>query len=376
MVKSFVKLFEEARPFLFFLLPVGTFVVVMTLPPSWCARVARNRWLLDEAQIVTTDPPVLFIHSHSEARWKETPLYRLTTVRLIDGEIIGDYIRKNQLSLLGVVDTELLVSEGGITTPWRSKGSREYALSLPSLSERYDMTALLRGHGDINHRIDGIYVDAATGLVRIRDTAGAIHQFDPDRNTLEQLPPHTRWPGRARSCEERERSHSAEPVVRTTVRPGAEGVTITRDTVPSSAPRGPRRAHFIRPCPCRDAPRPPRLVDDTLLLEGGYVCDNRVGEVLTLLDGSRIVAFQELTGESGKLILGRLRDTTSFVWQRHEAALFGKRGFDYHGRRIAWATRIDGMIAAVVVEGEGGRSLYAVLIDPSTGDTAWVTELH
>lgn len=377
MANTPAKLLEGAHPLLFVALPIALFIFIMSLPASWCARVARNRWLLDEAQIVTTtDPPVLFIHSHSEAHWKETPLYRLTTVRLKDGEILGDYIRKNQLSLLGVIDTELLVSEGGFTTPWNRKGSREYALSLPALTEMYDMTAMLRGHGDINHRIDRIYIDAATGLIRIRDTGGAIHAFDPHRDTLERLSPDTRWPEQARSCEERDPAYTPQPVAHVTVSPGPGGITVTQDTVIPPAPQGPFRAHFVRPCRCDDAPRPPRLVADTLLLEGSYVCDNRLGEPLTLLDGSRIVAFQELTGESGKLILGRLRDTTSFVWQRHEAALFGKRGFDYHGRRIAWATRIDGMIAAVVVEGEGGQSLYAVLVDPSTGDTAWVTELH
>lgn len=117
---------------------------------------------------------------------------------------------------------------------------------------------------------------------------------------------------------------------------------------------------------------PPRMVGDQLLLEGYFLFDDQSDHLINLAGDDLLVAFQNLTGETGKLILGRLTPDSTFVWQKTETQLFGERNRDDPGRRVAWATVKQDKIIMIVVEGKGDNELYISALDSPSGKTLWL----
>jgi hypothetical protein len=119
---------------------------------------------------------------------------------------------------------------------------------------------------------------------------------------------------------------------------------------------------------------PPRMVGGQLLLDGYFLFDDQSDHLINFAGDDLLVAFQNLTGETGKLILGRLTANDTFIWQKTETQLFGERNRDDPGRRVAWATFEQDKIIMIVVEGKGDNELYVIALDSLSGKILWLTK--
>ncbi|MBD3239781.1 MAG: hypothetical protein GF331_04290 [Chitinivibrionales bacterium] len=363
---------NDMKPLALMVAMIGVFVLIMSAPGEWCARVARNRWMLREAQLVNSgERPFLLVHAHSEAHYKETPLERLVTIDLADGSIIASYIGKNRISLLGATDTSLLLSEGGMSFGG-SKGSREYAIRLPGFEKLYDLDALLKRHGDIRRRFKGIRLERYSGDIWLECSDSVWFAYDLEGDTLSRL-----------SREQIEAMRridwgvTYERVDRTVLMISDDGssMAVHSSLLPEPLDVKVGKAHFGKPQDCDGHPLPPRMVGDTLLLERRFLCDNARGQIVVFEDGDRIVAYQDLQGETGKLLFGRLDTGDRFIWRLHERDLFGARGRDEAGYHVSWATMWRGRLVVVIEQHEGGDAMYAVMLEPEDGTLRWKTTL-
>ena len=122
---------------------------------------------------------------------------------------------------------------------------------------------------------------------------------------------------------------------------------------------------------CEYPPKPPGSIDDELLLDGYFVCDGSTGGLLDLGDGDRLLFYQDLKQETGKMILGRLSTDGRWVWKFHERERFGKRALEAHGYRVAFAAKLPKLLLLVIEQDDAEGDIWVLALNPLDGRPLW-----
>ncbi len=314
--------FQRNKPWLFVLVPLCLFAAFMLMPDAVWERIKPNRWGLKGARLLTAqEPKILLAHLHSRSHGRGSSFNKLVTVDLDSGAELGQTVTSDWVEFLGLTERHLWVRKGGV----RSK--RWIAYALPGLGQAIDLEELIGDRNEVDWPVDQVRLDRHGGeKLFIKSQTGDWFEL-------------TCGDGRLVA------SHD----------PGMD----PRHLVAMGAPR------------CDPIPGPPRAIDGELLLDGAVLCDNATGRPLDLGGGDRLVAFQDLRRETGKLILGRLAGGVAWVWRFHERERFGQRPAEAHGYRVAFAS-VQGPGLALVLEQEDGEGdLWVVGLDPADGRQRW-----
>ena len=151
--------------------------------------------------------------------------------------------------------------------------------------------------------------------------------------------------------------------------PGLTEVQERQDP-PGDDPQA-RRSGSLQPARCERLPEVPRAIDGELLLDGACLCDNATGRLLDPGGGDRLVAFQDLQREKGKLILGRLATGDRWVWRFHERERFGQRPREAHGYRVAFASLLNDALVLVLEQDDGEGDVWVVAVAAADGRQRW-----
>jgi hypothetical protein len=162
------------------------------------------------------------------------------------------------------------------------------------------------------------------------------------------------------------------------LRPGGRADrTVYREAELELASGGMQSDQISGAAPARRLARPsceaaaaPRQAGGELLLAGRLLCDGRSGPLVDL-DGDRLVAYQTLEGDDGKLMLARLTRGGRVAWRRGEADWVGERGRDAQGYRVAFATRLEERVLIVLQQAGRRGELHVMMVDARTGTRAW-----
>ncbi len=127
---------------------------------------------------------------------------------------------------------------------------------------------------------------------------------------------------------------------------------------------------------CEDRPAVPRRIGGELLLDGKFVCDNHSRQLLDLGDGDRLVAYQDLEKDRGKLLLGRLAKDNHWVWKTGEKELFRARPRQAHGYRVDYATRLPDGVVLVLKQADAAGDARLVVLKSDSGKPAWSVRYH
>lgn len=297
------------------------FVGLMLAPDEACERFTTCHWEFKGARILPSrDRGMLLLHLHSMGAARGRSFNQLVTVDLASGKQLGRHVTSNWVKPFGLTGEHLWVRQGGA----RAKDWTAYAL--PDLTEAYDLESLLEAHPQVGWPVEQARLDPAGGdRIVLLDKAHGWFALDPESNSLT------------------ERS-KPEPD------PWWNGALL--------------------PQHCEHPPEPPRAVDGELLLDGAFVCDNTTGRLIAL-SGDRLVAYQDLERETGKLILGRLNSQGAWAWRFKEQERFGARPREAHGYRVAFAAPLAGLLVLVLEQDDGAGDVWVVGLDPVDGRQKW-----
>jgi len=304
-----------------FLLVAVVITLTLFTPASLCERVGNHRWRLEGARVLRGEgSSALLLHLYSLGRHRQRSYNKLVTLDLEGGRELGSYVTHDWVKPFGLTTQLLWLRQGGI------KRKRWTAYALPSLAQKHELDELLRDHPRVAKGPRDVRFAPASARLGVQDKRGRWFSLDPASNAIEPIDqPRFDW---------------------------QVGGALT---VPV----------------CDHPPRPPRMVGDELLLEGAFVCDNVTGELLELGGGDRLIAYQDLERETGKLIVGRLTTDSRWAWRFTEQERFGRRPRGENGYRVEFAFHTGAHIVLVLPLDEGAEDVRVVAIDPGDGAMVW-----
>ncbi len=310
------------RTLLFILVPVGIFAILIGMPANIRVHFSNCRWGLKGAKVLRLgDRRVLLFHIRSHGKWKQRSFEKFLTVDLAQGKQLAEYVTYNWNKPFGLTKEYLWVRQGGV-------GSKRFvAFSLPGLDESMNLEKLLDKQPKVKKPLIDVRMDpdGTDGLV-LKGADGKWFSFKSQSGQLKDR---------------------AAP----TWNPWWEGALKLKY--------------------CENPPRPPRSVDQELLLEGKFVCDNATGNLIELNDGDRFVAYQDIKTERGKLIFGRLSNDKRWIWKFSENERFGKRPRDQHGYRISFATLLPKVLVLLLEQEDAFGDMRLVALDVEDGRQVW-----
>ncbi len=315
------SLFSRLKPLLWIVLPIAGGALALCGPDLACERITSSHWGLKGARILPgPDPGTLLLHLRSQGRQRQKSFEKLLAVQLDSGQQVGSYLTSNRLKPFGLGADLLWVRQSKL------REKRWTAYSLPGLEQRHELRELLRAQR------------------RVAWPVGEV-RFDPISEQLVLRDKHQRW---------------------FELEPGTGTLASQDEPGPASMPTNPLQLGY-----CEYPPSPPRAVDDELLLDGVFVCDGSNETLLELGGGDRLVAYQDLERDTGKLILGRLTAENRWAWRFTEQQRFGARPREVHGYRVAFAAQPAEQIVLVLQQAEANADLRVVAIDPDDGTLVW-----
>jgi len=300
---------------------LALFVASVALSSSACWKKMPRQWEVKGAQITTgtDDRPLLLVHLHSPAPWKRTSRDVLLSLDVATGKRVGTLATTNWVRPFGLTRERLWIQQGD----WRTR--RWTAYRLPDLKQVVELGGLLRKHRAVARPVSRVQVDPRDARrIVLRAGDGSWYVLSPGEGSARRQPPPDHDPFRA--------------------------LAVNR---------------------CEDPPSPPRRVKSTLLLDGAYVCDNTAGKLVVLGARDRLVAYQDLKKEMGKLILGRLSDDGKWAWRLKEQDWFMARPRKDHGYRVVFAARRPDGVVLVLQQHGGGPDVWVLSLNPASGAVRW-----